>query len=246
MDEGAISGREYEFIELKNNGMINLDLSFISFTEGIAYAFPADLILGPGEYFILASDLNYFNERYGFFPDAIFDGQLDNDGEKVILSNAGGDTLIFIRYNDQIPWPVSVDGDGYSLVWTNDTHNDDANDPLNWSASQNIHGSPGAEDPVKIISTDESNLPDKFELYQNYPNPFNPSTHIRFDVPVASKVRITVFDVLGRKVDIIFNENVSAGEYDISWKPERIASGIYFYQIEAGDYIKTRKMILMR
>ena len=104
--------------------------------------------MGSGDYYVLASGSNYFNKRYGFFPDAQFDGQLDNGGEKVILNNAGDDTLIFIRYDDQIPWPVSADGGGYSLIWTNDTNNDDENDPLNWSASQHIHGSPGLENPI--------------------------------------------------------------------------------------------------
>ena len=246
LDEGLISGKEYEFIELKNNGIVDLDLSLISFTVGISSTFPTDVILEPGKFFVLASDSNYFNERYGFLPDAQFEGQLDNAGENVLLANAGGDTIIFISYDDQLPWPVSADGDGCSLVWTNSTQNDEVNDPLNWSASQHIHGSPGMENPINSISTDDYNLPNNFELYQNYPNPFNPATNIRFDVPVAGNVRITIFDVLGRKVKIIFDKNISPGRYDIFWKSGAVSTGVYFYQIEARDYCKTRKMILIK
>jgi hypothetical protein len=246
LDEGAISGREFEFLELQNPGSVNLDLSFISFTEGIAYTFPANEILEPGEFFVLASDSYYFNQRYGFFPDAVYEGQLDNGGEKVILSDAAGDTIIYIRYNDQIPWPVNADGGGYSLVWTNDTNNNDVNDPLNWSASQNIHGSPGAEDVVAIYNRNGNILPNSYELKQNYPNPFNPITTIRYALKQQENVKLIIYNLLGQEVDILVDEYQNAGWYDIQFDASELASGVYIYQIQAGQFVKSNKMVVIK
>lgn len=96
---------------------------------------------------------------------------------------------------------------------------------------------------IKPIS---SEIPVKFNVFQNYPNPFNPSTTIRFDIPKESFVKITVFDVMGREVNVIANESVKPGEYEAEWNAVKYASGIYFYRILAGDFSDTRKMILAK
>jgi len=94
----------------------------------------------------------------------------------------------------------------------------------------------------------QTNLPAGFVLYDNYPNPFNPSTTIQFAIPVASDVTIKVFDVLGREVATLLNEHRNAGtgsvRFDVS--QHNIASGVYFYRIQAGTFGQTKKMILMQ
>jgi len=92
---------------------------------------------------------------------------------------------------------------------------------------------------------------DKFELFQNYPNPFNPSTIIRWRSPVASWQSLKVYDVLGIEVADLVNEYRSAGSYETEFNLERdsspaLASGIYFYRLKAGNYMETKKMILLR
>jgi enterochelin esterase-like enzyme len=87
---------------------------------------------------------------------------------------------------------------------------------------------------------------DVFILHQNYPNPFNPSTKINFAVPQSSNVIIKVFDILGKEVETIINEEKPAGSYEVKFDATGLTSGVYFYQIKSGDYIETKKMILMK
>ena len=87
---------------------------------------------------------------------------------------------------------------------------------------------------------------DKFTLEHNYPNPFNPSTKISWQSPVGSQQTLTVFDVLGNVVAILMNEFKLAGSYEVEFDGSNLASGIYFYQLRVGNFIDTKKMILLR
>ena len=86
----------------------------------------------------------------------------------------------------------------------------------------------------------------KYSLSQNYPNPFNPNTTIRYSLPQSSNVVIKIFDVLGNEIETIVNEEKPVGTYEITYYAENLPSGVYFYQLKAGDYIETKKMILMK
>jgi len=88
--------------------------------------------------------------------------------------------------------------------------------------------------------------PDKFSLSQNYPNPFNPTTKIKFDVKESGLVKLTVFDMLGRIVETIINENLSSGSYERNFNGSRLTSGVYFYKLEVGDYTEIKKMTLLK
>ena len=91
-----------------------------------------------------------------------------------------------------------------------------------------------------------SHLPLKFNLSQNYPNPFNPSTKIAFTIPQTAFVNLTVYDILGREVTTLVNEEKHAGNYRIEFKTENLPSGIYLYKLQAGNLIETKKMILLK
>ena len=88
--------------------------------------------------------------------------------------------------------------------------------------------------------------PREYVLSQNYPNPFNPSTTLNYYVPIQSYVTIKVFDILGSKVATLVNEEQKPGYYKVLWDASNQSSGVYFYQLNAGEYVKTRKMILLR
>jgi subtilisin family serine protease/photosystem II stability/assembly factor-like uncharacterized protein len=92
----------------------------------------------------------------------------------------------------------------------------------------------------------DKNLPFRAILDQNYPNPFNPRTKIRFQVPGVSLVKLTVYDVLGREVVTLVNERRVAGAYEESFDGSRLASGVYFYRIQAGDFVSTKKFVLLK
>lgn len=85
-----------------------------------------------------------------------------------------------------------------------------------------------------------------FELAQNYPNPFNPSTAISYQLAVDSRVILKVFDLLGREVAVLVNEEKSGGTYRSIWDATKYPSGVYFYRLTAGEYVQTRKMLLTR
>ncbi len=89
-------------------------------------------------------------------------------------------------------------------------------------------------------------VPKEFNLAQNFPNPFNPSTTISFSLPQKSFVTVRVYDMLGREVATLANGEYSAGTHSLVWTADRLASGVYFYRIEAGKYRSTKKMVLMK
>jgi hypothetical protein len=89
-------------------------------------------------------------------------------------------------------------------------------------------------------------LPAAYALGQNYPNPFNPTTIIRYAVPSQSDVRLTVVDMSGREVAVLAQGVQDAGEYLVRFAPENLASGVYFYKIQAGSFTATRKMLYVR
>jgi hypothetical protein len=96
-------------------------------------------------------------------------------------------------------------------------------------------------------------VPSEYRLRQNYPNPFNPVTNIVFDLPSASFTRLVVYDILGREIAILVNEQLRAGSYNIDWNASNYSSGIYFYKLyvsQAGsstvDYTEIKKMVLMK
>ena len=100
--------------------------------------------------------------------------------------------------------------------------------------------------PIVVSIDDEVITIDDFELFQNYPNPFNPTTTIKYQIPELSFVTLKVFDVLGNEVATLINEEKPAGEYVVEFGGDGLTSGIYFYQLHAGDYTNTKKMILLR
>ncbi|MFN3695315.1 MAG: T9SS type A sorting domain-containing protein [Ignavibacterium sp.] len=99
-----------------------------------------------------------------------------------------------------------------------------------------------------ITSADDLiiNLPAYFSLAQNYPNPFNPNTKISWQSPVGSHQTLKVYDVLGNEVATLVNEERPAGSYEVDFNAAGLSSGIYFYRLQAGSFVETKKMILLR
>jgi hypothetical protein len=89
-------------------------------------------------------------------------------------------------------------------------------------------------------------IPNDFGLRQNYPNPFNPSTTIRYELPKSSIVRLSVYDILGREVSVLVNGRKDPGVYEVKFDPLGLASGVYFYRLQAGDFTQTKRLLLLR
>lgn len=248
LDEGDISDNVFEFIELKNIGTTIIDLSNAYFAQGITFNFPAGSVIRPNEFIVLASHRDYFYSRYGLAPFGEFIGFLDNGGERVTLVNVSSDTLFSIRYNDRAPWPITPDGHGYSLVPNDTNPAGDQNDASNWRQSYEIHGSPGRDDTETSSTKAETDTkPMAFQLYQNYPNPFNPVTKISYSILKSGFVTLKIYDILGKEVKVLVNGHQKTNTYSVSFNAIGLSTGVYFYRLQVGnEYVKTRKMILMR
>jgi hypothetical protein len=100
--------------------------------------------------------------------------------------------------------------------------------------------------PQSSLSYDLEKLLAKYELKQNYPNPFNPTTTIEFVLPKVSDTTLKIFNILGEEVEKLVSDRLTAGSYSYEWDTCNLASGIYFYRLEAEGFVETKKMILMR
>ncbi|MBZ0202607.1 MAG: T9SS type A sorting domain-containing protein, partial [Ignavibacteria bacterium] len=108
--------------------------------------------------------------------------------------------------------------------------------------------------PTGIVQTNE--IPSEFSLSQNYPNPFNPSTTIVFQIPLSRGVSasgglgvltsLIVYDILGKEVKVLLNQQLQPGNYNISFDGSNLASGLYFYRLTAGEFTDTKRMLLIK
>lgn len=103
---------------------------------------------------------------------------------------------------------------------------------------------------TSVRNIEVGHIPEGFALSQNYPNPFNPSTKIRFAVPASVGTRygvsLQVFDVLGKEVATLVNEELRAGNYETTFDGHGLASGVYFYRLQAGGFVQTKKLVLQK
>ena len=141
-------------------------------------------------------------------------------------------------------WPILG-----TYVWPNyyvgKTYDDEMNYFKNWIIER---FSWMDTELLRIVGLEETaeEKPSSFGLFQNYPNPFNPETTISYRLSVFSKVSLKVFDVLGTEIAILVNGNQNPGAYETHFKSNQLSSGIYFYQLRAGNFIQTRKMIVLK
>jgi hypothetical protein len=89
-------------------------------------------------------------------------------------------------------------------------------------------------------------VPERFNLYNNYPNPFNPRTMISFDVAESRHVSVKVYDIQGKEVEILVNQNLTPGKYNVDFNGENLASGIYFYSLETENVYQVKKMVMIK
>ncbi|MHB8843022.1 MAG: T9SS type A sorting domain-containing protein [Candidatus Aquicultor sp.] len=98
----------------------------------------------------------------------------------------------------------------------------------------------------EIKEEQQTKPPTEFYLGNNYPNPFNPETKLRYQLPIRGKVSLKVFDLLGKEVATLVDEVKEAGTYDVSFNGKSFTSGVYFYKVQSGNYVKIKKMMLLK
>ncbi|MEO8512563.1 MAG: T9SS type A sorting domain-containing protein [Ignavibacteria bacterium] len=104
----------------------------------------------------------------------------------------------------------------------------------------------GDTSTVVGINQISSEIPEKFELSQNYPNPFNPTTHFEFKIAEYGLAKLTIYDALGKEVEILMNKELQPGSYEVDWDASKYPSGVYYYKLQAGSFAETKKMVLIK
>ena len=246
LDSEDADGREYEFLELKNIGASQLNLTRASFCDGIQYIFPVPMYIEPGEHIVLASNKAEFKNRYGMAPFDEYLGQLNNGGEQITLLSAAGDTIFSVRYGDKAPWPKEADSLGYSIVTREPNPTGDLNQASNWRNSHAVHGSPGMDDINSTAVHENETQPGQFTLFQNYPNPFNSTTTIRFSLCHDSNVTVKIFDILGQEVETLLDQRLASGAHNIRWDASKVAGGVYFCRLQSNENMRINKILYLK
>jgi len=100
---------------------------------------------------------------------------------------------------------------------------------------------------IPVTDVEDFNITEfDFQLFQNYPNPFNPVTTIRFEVPKSQKIKLSVFDILGREIKVLYDDLAPAGIVSVDFSGDEFASGMYIYQLKTADFSISKKMVLLK
>jgi len=211
-------------------------------------------------------DVSFINESTGIVVGSGY------DGGGIVYKTTNGGSDWFNVSTDSLPPLRSVHFENENIAWVVGGYNifKTTNGGLNWiklvSGSSQwlqsvrfIDSETGwvVGDHGKILKTtnggvsfveeeEMEEIPTSYFLSNNYPNPFNPTTKIQYSIPQTSNVVIKVYDILGSEIETLVNEEKPTGSYEITWYAENLPSGVYFYQLKAGEFISTKKMILIK
>jgi len=188
-------------------------------------------------------------------------GLADTDGdgviERIFLEGSSNPSVGRVRIYDNVThvmeW-LSDEIEGISFVHVADVNGDGKSEMIITTIHEqdscvvHVYKHTGSE---VVEGNERENKPEKNRLSQNYPNPFNPETSINYELQTDGIVTITIFNSLGQQVRVLFNGNQRAGEYSIVWdggndEGQRVASGLYFYQLSVNNYTSSKKMVLLR
>ncbi len=208
---------------------------------------------------VFAGDVSAFEPLFyaridygaGDEPHSVFAVDLDGDGYNdlavanwgsanvsVLLNNGDGMFQQAVNYGaGNRPWSVfaaDLDGDGDNDLAVANEGSDNVSILINLTTQTDV------DDHVT------ESLPICFNISQNYPNPFNASTLIQYSLTEPSDVSIEIYDILGRKIETLFQAEQQAGYHQVIWDAEDASSGMYFYRIQAGDYSEAKKMLLLK
>jgi hypothetical protein len=185
-----------------------------------------------------------------FLLDAIWpvlvDADLDNDLDVIVAVNDNPGWIGWYR-NEGTTWQDSTLGQlrGARSLALGDIDGDSYFDLVacGWGADSIVW----FNTPFPTFINDDSEIfISKPLLYQNYPNPFNPVTVISLQLPVGNQVKLSVYTITGQRIATLVNRRYPAGYHTVSWDASNVANGIYFYRLQAADYVETKKMLLLR
>ena len=226
--------------------------------DGIGYDLPTGTELAPGEVLLVAPALaEVFRAQYGLPETARiigpYTGALSNAGERIVLQQPGPPddegavpfiSMDIIDYRDDPPWPAQADGDGPSLERIDLTAY--GNDPINWRASGDVGGSPG-DAVITAVEPPDPSLTGTPEILSIYPNPLRTEGHIAFRARAAEKVRVVVYDLLGRAVRVLHDGKAMTGApQEVAFDARGLPGGIYVVRAEGPAGRHARQVVVVR
>lgn len=227
-----------------NNGLTSTNISTMTYDNfnNIYVGTQTNIYSGmPGRGVFKSSDFGatWVNLTNGITTSEI--SQLATVGNGIIFTSGAGNNAIFRSTNFGNTWSQ----------FSNGLPNNSAVGPICITKSGYIFTSVNniiykIFDPLTGLNYNPYTIPFELILYQNYPNPFNPTTTISFSVPNSQFVMLKVYDILGREISTLVNEEKQPGNYEVKFDGNNLASGIYYYQIRAGQFVDTKKLVLLK
>lgn len=236
VDTLIISGKSFEFVELKNTGDKPINLSGLNFTSSIDYQFPGNEVLPPHQFYVIASKPKWFYERHFMIPSGNFGKNFSNSGEQVTISDSIGNPVIDFLYSGINPWTSEPDGQGPSLSATLKLPTGNPADFNYWMASSVYDGTPFADDPGIIDSLDDFNLSENSVVI--YPNPTRGLIHVKVK-EAKPDVRIEIFSFSG---SMLYQSKMGENK-DIDFRSLNIYPGIYLVNVKCNEKITVHKVI---
>jgi photosystem II stability/assembly factor-like uncharacterized protein len=172
---------------------------------------------------------------------AALNGVSFTDANNGTVACESGSTILRTT-NGGVNWNPQTSGTNNFLYAVSCT--DANNGTVVGSAGTILHTTNGGL--VGFTQSNGSEIPNDISLSQNYPNPFNPTTTIKFSLPRAGIVKIVVYDILGRAIETLVNQQLQPGTYEVNWNAANYPSGVYFYRIQSAEYLSVKKMVLIK
>ena len=253
VSEAATSGDPEDYIEIYNSGSEECSLAGFQLDDEQPFddlTF-GDVVLAPGAFWLGYKDAEgSFGSGLGSGGDIVYFGDADGNVLTVTLE-ASVETVDGVQLSQSfdaegtgcytLPTPGEENADCFTIVYGCTDSN-----ATNYNPDANVD-----DGSCELSVNDSDVLPEVFALRQNYPNPFNPITTLRYDLPEQAIVNIIIYDMLGRKIAQLVSAKQEAGYRSFQWDAtdmygKSVSAGIYLYQIQAGEFVQTRKMVLLK
>jgi hypothetical protein len=231
----TVSGKSFEFFELKNTGSTTINLSGVKFTSSVDYKFHDNELLAPKKFYVIASKPKWFYDRHGMVPSGNFEENFSNSTEQVVIISPKGNEIINFTYFDTDPWPLNTDGEGYSLSARLRYPEGSPNEPGYWKASTSYDGSPFADDSGIFDGKEELSFM-KGEI-AIYPNPTSGRVYLKI-AGQHQRAWLEVYSIQGNKV---FESEIS-GNNVFDMDRLAVSPGIFIFKIKSDGRTSVNKI----
>ncbi len=194
-----------------------------------------------GMWYTTNNGLNWTNRNSGLSLDP-YVSSIAKSGNAMIASLKFGGSGVFRSFNNGIQWEEITD----NLPFLNEISKLLIYNNKVYAATSNKIWFRDLNEIITSVDPIGNSFPEKYSLYQNYPNPFNPNTIINYELRIKNYTKLEIFDINGKEVATLVDENQNAGRYSVKFDGSNLSSGIYFYKLSAGNYNETKRMLLLK